>query len=92
MCPTGHLPVKEFVPLDLVPVHEQHLFLSPLGQEVAPVQTGLLAVAPQLRGLAVVICHCESVHLQMTPVMLHPKSTLLFSLVTTKTYICYVAA
>ena len=64
MCLARHLPAKKFVPLDMVPVCKQHLFLSPLGQEVAPVLTGLLAVAPQLLRLACVISHHETVHLQ----------------------------
>ena len=84
MCLTGHLPAKKFVPLDMVPVRQQHLFLSPLGQEAAPVLTGLLAGAPQLLGLACVIRDHESIHLQ-TNMHIHtsankhvPKSTLLF--------------
>lgn len=58
----------------MVPVREQHLFLSPLGQEVAPVLAGLVALAPQLFGLACVISHHETVHLQVKLVMLQAAS------------------
>ena len=57
------LPAKKLVPLHVVPVREQHLFLGPLGQKVAPVLAGLLAVTPQFLGLACVISHHKAIHL-----------------------------
>ncbi len=57
------IPAKELAPLHMIPVGQQDFCVCPVGQEVAPLLTGLLAVAPQLLASTLIIHHLKAIHL-----------------------------
>ena len=57
------IPAKKPTPLHMIPVGQQDFCVCPVGQEVTPVLTGLLAVAPQLLASALIIHHLKAIHL-----------------------------
>jgi len=57
------IPAKKLTPLHMIPVGQQDFCVCPVGQEVAPLLTGLLAVAPQLLASALIIHNLKAIHL-----------------------------
>ncbi len=57
------IPAKELAPLHMIPVGQQDFCVCPMAQEVTPLLTGLLAVAPQLFASALIIHHLKAIHL-----------------------------